>query len=82
MVRLSQSPDAKVQNSVPRPQWSWRTVSLNFNNIVTADQEVKLYFIGPLAGRLLALVRIALMAALALMFRKPAPPSGHPPKKS
>ena len=71
MVRLSQSPDAKVQNSVPRPQWNWRSVYLQYNNIITADQEVSIYFLSPFMGRVLALVRIALMAALVLMMLKP-----------
>lgn len=67
MVRLSQAPDAKVQNNAPRPAWNWRTVQLNYNSSVTADQEVSLYFITPLAGRILGLTRIALMSIFALM---------------
>lgn len=66
MVRLNQAPDAKVQNSAPRPAWSWRSVTLNFNESVTADQEVRLYLAGPATGRLLGLVRIILMTAFVL----------------
>ena len=66
MVRLSQAPDAKVQNSAPRPAWTWRSVVLNFNESVTADQEVTLYLAGPTANRALGLLRLLLMTALTL----------------
>ena len=67
MVNLSQAPDAKIQNSIPRPGWSWRTVSLYYNTSVTADQEVKLYLQTPTVGRILGLVRIGLMASFTLV---------------
>ena len=66
MVRLNQAPDAKVQNSAPRPAWNWRAVTLNFNESVTADQEVKLYLAGPTVNRILGLLRIILMTAFTL----------------
>ncbi|MDR1043723.1 MAG: hypothetical protein LBP33_01205 [Candidatus Adiutrix sp.] len=67
MVHLSQAPDAKVQNSVPRPAWRWRSVHLYYNAGVTAEQEVELYLLGPAANRLLGLLRLALMTALTLL---------------
>ena len=67
MVRLGQAPDAKVQNSAPRPAWNWRAVRLYYNSSVTADQEVNLYFISPGMGRLLGVARIALMSIFVLM---------------
>ncbi len=67
MVHLNQAPDAKVQNSAPRPDWRWRSVRLYYNASVTADQEVRLYLIGPALGRLLGVLRIVLMAAFTLV---------------
>ena len=75
MVRLSQAPDAKVQNSSPRPDWNWRSVSLIYNGSVLAEQEVKLYLVGPALGRLWGLARIALICLFSLLmldFRRPA----------
>jgi hypothetical protein len=66
MVRLSQAPDAKAQNSLPRPAWNWRSIRLYYNETVGADQEVRLYVYGPAAWRLLGGLRLILMALLAL----------------
>lgn len=66
MVRLSQAPDAKVQNSAPRPAWKWASATLFFNDSVTAEQEVKLYLVGPTLNRILGILRIMFMTALSL----------------
>jgi hypothetical protein len=66
MVRLSQAPDAKVQNSLPRPAWNWRSVRLYYNETVSADQQVRLLIYGPTAWRLLGGLRLVLMALFAL----------------
>jgi hypothetical protein len=66
MVRLSQAPDAKAQNSAPRPAWNWRSVRLFYNETVSADQEVRLYIYGPAAWRFLGGLRLILMALFVL----------------
>lgn len=66
-VFSSAAKDAKIQNSLPRPGWQWRSVSLYYNSSVSADQKVKLYLQTPTVGRLLGLMRIGLMAAFVLV---------------
>jgi hypothetical protein len=67
MVKLSRPLDAKVQNSLPRPDWRWRSVRLYYNTSVTAEQEVRLYLIGPTAGRWLGAGRLIFMAWFTLV---------------
>ncbi|UQZ88824.1 hypothetical protein C4J81_06260 [Deltaproteobacteria bacterium Smac51] len=64
---LSIAPDAKVQNSLARPSWKWRSVRLYYNGSVTADQTVRLYLIPPGLWKILGLARIILMTVFTLM---------------
>ncbi|OQY25487.1 MAG: hypothetical protein B6I37_00870 [Desulfobacteraceae bacterium 4572_35.2] len=59
-------PNIKVQTGPGIPQWQWRQIQLSWNGPVTADQQLKLYLLPPLATRLLLLSGVLLMALLFL----------------
>jgi hypothetical protein len=60
------NPEAIVQNSLARPNWSWQAVSLDFNAQVARDQKVQIYLLRPKTQLTLGLARTLLMALLAL----------------
>lgn len=59
-------PDLKIQTGPGVPKWHWRRVELHWNGPVTADQQLKLYLLPPLATRLLLLGGVLLMAIMFL----------------
>jgi hypothetical protein len=60
------APEAKAQNSVPRPSWTFRTVELDYNGQVAKDQVVNLKLIGPKLSSFLCILRLILMSWLVL----------------
>jgi hypothetical protein len=60
-------PDASVPTGPGRPDWSWRRVTLAWSGPVERDQELSLWLVPPFANGLLAVLRTALLAALALL---------------
>ncbi|MDR1546236.1 MAG: hypothetical protein LBU12_05905 [Deltaproteobacteria bacterium] len=61
---VMQSPEAKAQNSTPRPNWSWRTIELDFSGPVAREQTVRLRLLGPRLSTALCVLRLALMVWL------------------
>jgi hypothetical protein len=65
-------PSVIVQTGPGLPRWSWRTVSLGWNGPVERTQRLSLWLLPPVAGAVLAFLRVALIAALVLLlFRGP-----------
>ncbi|MDR2199780.1 MAG: hypothetical protein LBR53_10065 [Deltaproteobacteria bacterium] len=63
---FTQATDAKVQNSLPRPSWSWKRVVIGLNGQATKDQSVFISLIPPRANSLLAVLRIVLLCLFSL----------------
>ena len=59
-------PKAIVQTGPGLPDWSWRSVSLSWRGPVKQSQELRLILIPPAVNRLLNLLRVGLVAVLAL----------------
>lgn len=59
-------PEAVVSTGPGLPVWSWRSVPLSWNGPVAADQQIELVLLSPGVNLLLDLVRVALVALLAL----------------
>ncbi len=59
--QLSFSPDAKIQTGPGVPEWSWRSVRLEWNGPVAATQQVRPVLIPPLLHRLMAIIGLALL---------------------
>ncbi|MDR1309089.1 MAG: hypothetical protein LBL95_04235 [Deltaproteobacteria bacterium] len=60
------APEAKAQNSLPRPDWEFRTIFLDYNGQVAKDQTVGLALIGPRVSSVLCFLRLVLMIWLVL----------------
>jgi hypothetical protein len=60
-------PQAKVQTGPGRPDWSWQTVSLHWSGPVERDQELGLWLLPPWLSGALAILRVGLVAAFALL---------------
>ncbi len=74
-------PNASVPTGPGRPDWTWQSIDLTWSGPVTRDQQLGLWLIPPLATSALALLRVALVAALALVLlrmwrRHSAPAAG------
>lgn len=63
---LKQDPAAIVQTGPGIPTWSWNRHHLTWSGPVVPDQELTLWLLGPMANRLLAFLRVALLLALAI----------------
>jgi hypothetical protein len=59
-------PKAIVQTGPGLPDWSWRSVSLSWRGPVKQSQELRLVLIPPAVNRFLNLLRVGLVAVLAL----------------
>jgi hypothetical protein len=59
-------PKAIVQTGPGLPDWTWRTVSLNWRGPVKHSQRLRFVLIPPAANRFLTLLRVALVSILAL----------------
>lgn len=55
---------AAISTGPGLPRWQWRAVSLTWRGPVEANQQVRLVLLSPRANFLLALLRVALLAAL------------------
>jgi hypothetical protein len=55
---------AAISTGPGLPRWQWRTVSLTWRGPVEASQQIRLVLISPRVNFLLALLRVALLAAL------------------
>lgn len=55
----------KVQTGPGLPDWSWRDVNLSWSGPVTPDERLQLWLLPPWATRLLTLLGLALLAAMA-----------------
>lgn len=67
LQQQSYDKDALVQTGPGLPQWQWERVQLSFSGPVQQDQELSLWLVPPWANRLLAFLRVGLMALLALL---------------
>ncbi len=63
---LDEGSAAQIQHNQPRPDWSWRSLNLQYNETVTAEQTVTLYLITPPLSRILNLLRAVGLALLLL----------------
>jgi hypothetical protein len=66
LIAQSLNPELMAQNTLARPEWGFRLISLDFNDQVSKDQTAELSIIGPGANRLLRILRIILLAWLVL----------------
>ncbi len=57
-------PNALIPTGPGLPDWQWRTIALQWNGPVTADQDVRFYLLSPRVNLLLAFLRVGLLAAL------------------
>ena len=64
-VALEQDPKAVLQTGPGVPAWTWRSYSLTWSGPVGRDHTVRLFLVSPGMNRLLTLLRLALLAALA-----------------
>lgn len=60
-------PNARVSTGPGMPMWSWRSVRLTWKGPMPQDHRVRLWLLSPGVNFLLALLRVGLLAALALL---------------
>lgn len=60
-------PKAKVQTGAGLPQWQWHKVYLSWHGAVTAEQQVRLWYLTPTVSMLLNFLRVILTTLLALL---------------
>ncbi|HWO99829.1 MAG TPA: hypothetical protein VNL74_04305 [Methylococcus sp.] len=65
-VRRGVDPDALTQTGPGLPEWTWSRIDLAWNGPVLRDQHLQLLLIPPGVTRLLNLLRVALLAVLAV----------------
>lgn len=73
---------AKIQTGPAIPKWDWRRVSFGWRGPVTPTQEVRLLLLPVLPQRILTLVRILLLLALAWCLLRPRRSSTTTPPDS
>lgn len=66
-------PDLKITTGPGLPQWTWRSIQLNWNGPVSADQTLQLYLLPPCATRILLLTGVVLLALMFLRLFSAAP---------
>lgn len=66
-TNLLDDPKARIQTGPAIPAWEWRTVTFGWGGPVTASQKVHPVFISPFLQRLLTVVRVGLVLALAAL---------------
>lgn len=59
-------PSVIVQTGPGIPEWRWSSVSLRWSGPVSAEQEISLYLISPLANSILGFAKVGLIVAFAL----------------
>ena len=64
-VALEQDPKAVLQTGPGVPGWVWRSYSLTWSGPVGRDHTLRLFLLSPGMNRLLTLLRLAALAALA-----------------
>lgn len=70
---LGFDPKARIQTGPGIPQWSWRTVLLQWNSPVTAGATIEAVLIPPALERALGAIRVLLVLILAwVLLRRPA----------
>lgn len=65
-LSLQQDPSSVVQTGPGVPAWGWDQVELGWTGPVSADQELRLWLIGPVGNAILGLGQVLLLVALAL----------------
>ena len=60
-------PDANVQTGPGLPNWQWKQISLNWTGPVQKDQQISLWLMSPGMNLFCNLLRVLLIAALALI---------------
>jgi len=65
---------AVVQTGPGVPAWRWRQWRLSWSGPVTRDHQIRLWLISPGLNRLLALLRVILLALIALRLVRATPP--------
>ena len=68
---LSYDPKARIQTGPGVPEWTWRAVSFGWNGPVQASQQVRPILISLTVERLLTVVRVGLVLALAALLLRP-----------
>jgi hypothetical protein len=65
MKQLTQiDPNAQIQTGPGLPFWTWKSVTLEWNGPVKADQNLRLYLVPPIINSLLSTLRVVLSAVL------------------
>lgn len=67
MNQMRLDPNARVSTGPGMPMWSWRTVRLSWKGPMPRDHRVRLWLLPPGANLLLGVLRVFLLAALALL---------------
>jgi hypothetical protein len=60
-------PDARIQTGPGLPNWQWRQIALDWNGPVQKDQQVSLWLLSPVGNLVANLLRVLLVAALAML---------------
>ncbi|MEQ1917900.1 MAG: hypothetical protein ABL955_01765 [Elusimicrobiota bacterium] len=60
-------PNARVSTGPGMPMWSWRSVRLSWKGPMPQDHRVRLWLLSPGVNLLLSMLRVGLLAALALL---------------
>ncbi|MDR1487844.1 MAG: hypothetical protein LBT62_07645 [Deltaproteobacteria bacterium] len=66
-IELDVAESAQAQNTLARPKWSWKTIYLDFNEQISRDQTISLFYIGPRLSSFLCVVRLILMTWFVLV---------------
>lgn len=69
---------ARIQTGPGVPDWSWRIVQFGWNGPVTAAQQVRPILISAGLERVLSVLRVLLLLALAALLLKPRRPAAAP----
>lgn len=60
-------PKANIQTGPGLPQWQWRKVHLSWNGPLDAGQQLRFWYLSPLASMLLNFLRVVLVTMLCLL---------------
>jgi len=74
----SADPKARIQTGPGLPEWRWTTIALGWNGPVERGQALGLTLLSPPVNLALNLLRVLLVAALALRLLSWKPGSGYP----
>jgi hypothetical protein len=62
---LSQTdPDSVIPTGPGLPDWSWKSINLNWNGPVAKEQTIHLYLLSPLINLILSFVRVVLLVVV------------------